>query len=178
MAGDNVSVRKDFNTQRAGESVTLFTTVENNEEERENLLDLPVNKTFLAKAVNKSRTSIAASDLLPVKDKNTLQQNLGSTIGYWDSQKRPLESFFSQMNVIASVKSKESQSTIFRIRLYQNGLMSFQPNVTKIDPHSFELNNQTWKLWIENIAEPINSIDEDKEERIYTEFYSRYFNSK
>lgn len=127
------------------------------------MLDTVEKSTFLANAVYKARSTIAR-DML--KD----AVNQGSAIGYWESQKRPLEPFFSQMNVIASANTQNIK--IFSIRLYNNGQMSFQPDVTTT-PHSFEVNNQTWKLWIENIAEPINSIDEDKEERIYTEFYSK-----
>lgn len=156
-------------------SITLTTSLEQNEDFQENLLDLPQKASVLAKAVHKSRSLKDKPDNILVKrDNNTLNiqnTNKSSLIGYWDSQSRPLESSFSQMNLY--VKSMDAECMIFFLRIYHNGLIGLNPDITTSEAHSFAFANSSWELWIENISEPIAAVDEEKEEKIYTEFYSR-----
>ena len=59
-----------------------------------------------------------------------------------------------------------------------HSINNLKPNVNNLnnDPHFFEFDGKTWKLTIKNVAEPLNTIDEEKEMKIYSEFYSRYLN--
>jgi hypothetical protein len=155
-------------------SISLTTSLEHNDDSQISLLDAPLKVSVLAKSVFKSRGLKDKSDnILVKKDNNTLVQGASKSniIGYWDSQLRPLESPFSQMNLY--IKSSDAKCLIFSLRLYHCGLIQLNPDITLNESHSFNFKDSSWKLYIENISEPINAIDEDKEEKIYTEFYSK-----
>ena len=104
----------------------------------DNILDLPGKVTRLAELVTKSRSKSLKDDIMVKRDNNKVSLSHDSTIGYWDAHLRPLESAFSQMNVVASLKSESKElinptdkkqekiqdKVIFSLRLYQNGLLS------------------------------------------------------
>lgn len=72
-------------------------------------------------------------------------------------------------------KMKRIEKRLLTIRKFQNGILSFTPDVTKKDQKSYriQVEDQIYDYRIENVSEPMDTLDEEKEMKIYTEFYQK-----
>ncbi|ORY49870.1 hypothetical protein BCR33DRAFT_762970 [Rhizoclosmatium globosum] len=107
---------------------------------------------------------------------------------------KPLQdSKFTEMHIMAYIYSEESDGKILRddlymkgyekrlctIKCYDNGLVMMTPGLSTNDIHyQFQINEDVFQYKLELMSKELDAADEEKEWKIYKEFYDRRLQTK